>query len=146
MGVIDDIEWNNKRVLGCMCRYCDGCFYSNRELILRRKGADYESVMGTSLPDGVVFYYDGGNGKPYRVWKAAPGCFKQHPENDFAGGHATLGGWNKDEYTLVPQPEPVAAMSLDAPPGGSNCHKCNQNNPYAAPNRKDGTYVCYQCR
>jgi hypothetical protein len=37
-------------------------------------------------------------------------------------------------------------MSKDAPLGGCNCTKCNQNNPYAAPNRKDGTYVCYGCR
>ncbi len=29
---------------------------------------------------------------------------------------------------------------------GCVCRSCNMGNPYASPNRKDGSYVCYNCR
>lgn len=31
-------------------------------------------------------------------------------------------------------------------PDGCNCRKCNGKNPYAEPNQKDGSYLCYECR
>lgn len=36
--------------------------------------------------------------------------------------------------------------SVSAPSGGCTCVKCNGLNEYAAPNRPDGTYVCFECR
>ncbi len=29
---------------------------------------------------------------------------------------------------------------------GCVCHRCNARNEYAAPNQKDGTYICFECR
>lgn len=46
------------------------------------------------------------------------------------------------------QPMSAAALRVDtdAPAGGCTCTKCNTLNEYAAPNKKDGTYVCFSCR
>jgi hypothetical protein len=65
----------------------------------------------------------------------------------FHTGPQPLGGWQPNEYKEVAVAvEAVWKPPTEAPPGGCNCRKCNQNNPYAAPNRKDGSYVCYTCR
>jgi hypothetical protein len=39
---------------------------------------------------------------------------------------------------------PVASASSHV--GGCVCHRCNASNPWAAPNRPDGKYLCYECR
>lgn len=39
-----------------------------------------------------------------------------------------------------------AVATAMAPLGGSKCKKCQCVNEHAAPNQKDGSYICYCCR
>jgi hypothetical protein len=66
-------------------------------------------------------------------------CQKNRPQ--------TLGGWQPNEYKEVAVKAPdIWTPPKEAPPGGCNCRKCNMKNEFAAPNQKDGSYVCYTCR
>lgn len=40
----------------------------------------------------------------------------------------------------------AAEHVVTAPPGGCVCKRCNMFNDCAAPNQKDGSYLCYECR
>jgi hypothetical protein len=99
-------------------------------------------MAGRTLKNGEVFYFEKkGTSLGY---VGVPGCFKQAKKNQ------TLGGWLPSEYTPVEAPVAAMAISTIAPPGGMTCTRCNQNNPYAAPNKRnsagDEIYVCYSCR
>ncbi len=39
--------------------------------------------------------------------------------------------------------QPLTAVSVST---GCICKRCNSKNDFAAPNQKDGSYVCFECR
>lgn len=150
MGKKDADEWyhnNSARVARCKCSWCRGNIYFESEPVKQPNGT-YSA--GQKIPDGTVFVLLSDSSGRYIATKRLDNsswpksCWLKNGYDPF--GSDSMGGWLKDEYALYPGPVAKPVMSKDAPPGGSNCRKCKQNNPYAAPNKEDGTYVCYVCR
>jgi hypothetical protein len=65
-------------------------------------------------------------------------------------GSLGLGGWisvplrGPGIFPVVPPEARVA--TAPTPQGGCQCKRCNNPNPYAVPNRPDGSYECFECR
>lgn len=121
MGKKDELEWDSKRVHGCACLYCSQKFNSLKKWMPAIGPTKYAE---RDLKDGELQYYQDVPGQPRRRWLGTPGC----------------------QATTVTVPLTSSSVAAFAPPGGSTCVRCKITNEYAAPNQKDGTYVCYSCR
>lgn len=99
----------------------------------------YPLIVARKEPDGSFFLNikTGGGEKAdptVRHWNILTRNGKPHAPNlALAGVHSAVVG-------------PNGAIAALAPTGGCVCKRCNMLNQYAAPNQKDGTYLCYGCR
>lgn len=122
MGRKDDVEWNSKRIRGCLCKYCD---YRINVLYM---WADDPLAYGAAfkvrdLKDGEVqvTYTDPVTKKAVR-YMIEPMCeFLQPARNTGRLPSAKTGHHCKNKT-------------------------CNQFNEYAAANQPDGSYLCFNCR
>lgn len=109
--------WKKHRVSGCKCNFCVGQW---------------------KLNNGYADEWDQRTGQ-YTGTLTTQCKYKSSTP-------ASFGGWSFGEFTFVPTADKKWEPPKDAPPGGSVCRKCHERNQYAAPNQKDGSYICYGCR
>lgn len=130
--------WSDNYVRGCACAFCSGTWTKKSDPAWDVLPTDERRANTLLQGYGTV------TGGPH-AGAMVHGCVnKVGFYTEAAVG--PLGGWLPHEYTPVLPVPPEPELSKDAPPGGCICMRCGMKNPEAAPNRKDGKYVCYECR
>lgn len=139
--------WDKNKKHGCGCAFCNGGWTK----YIGFDGSCLSSREAEQQGYGQVSF-----GSHTTKW--VMGCVKVHGYYDPDGSTPSYGGLRVDGITGQPgfsvaaapakpqAPKKTFTFAKIAPEGGCNCSRCGMNNPYAGPNKEDGTYVCYSCR
>ena len=120
MGKIDYDRWLDRRSTNYAEMDLCGCAYCIGNTYLCQYPSTHSTKHGHDIPDGYCLFVMAGAKYPYtehNTFLAPAECLKK---------------------TTITRPDTGIT--------GHRCNRCKSFNEYAAANRPDGTYVCYECR